>query len=335
MAIAHPGHLGDVLACMPMVGALRQAFPRLRVVFLGSRYTRPLLEANPQIDAVLDAFEFVRNPQVLAPYAPEVLLNPWFKDDIGEAAQRLGVPVRIGNLRRRQSLRWCNRFVWQGHRHSGLHAAQLNLALLRALGIRGSLRRDELHRYIDLSRRPPLDPAVASLLQPGRFHLVLHAKSNGNGREWPLPSFLELAQRLPPQRFQLLITGRDTEGARMRAECPALFDLAQVTDMTGRLSMEQLLPFLAEVDGLVGSGTGPLHLAAALGRRTLGLFPARRGIDAGRWAPLGARAEALQMRRSCLPMGANCPRRYEGGPCRCMNAITPDLVAARVTAWAC
>ena len=74
----------------------------------------------------------------------------------------------------------------------------------------------------------------------------------------------------------------------MRAACPALLAAPNVTDAFGRFS-RQLLAFIAAADGLVGAGTGPLHLAAVLGIHALGIYPARDSINGRRWFPLGRR----------------------------------------------
>ena len=59
----------------------------------------------------------------------------------------------------------------------------------------------------------------------------------------------------------------------MRAACPALPAERHVTDTFGRFALPQLLSFIAAADGLVGPGTGPLHLAAVLSIHALGIYP--------------------------------------------------------------
>lgn len=45
---------------------------------------------------------------------------------------------------------------------------------------------------------------------------------------------------------------------------------------------------------MVASGTGPLHLAAALGINAIGLFPTIRPIHPGRWQPIGMKAHFFE-----------------------------------------
>jgi ADP-heptose:LPS heptosyltransferase len=77
-----------------------------------------------------------------------------------------------------------------------------------------------------------------------------------------------------------------------------------------------------------------VHVAAAAGTRTLGLFPPTRPVHPERWAPLGPRAEVLVAPRACAACSAGDAPADAGGACDCMAAIAPDLVRARAEAWA-
>ena len=109
----------------------------------------------------------------------------------------------------------------------------------------------------------------------------------------------------------------------MRAWLDAL--PAHAHDLTGRLALAELLAVLAAADGVVAASTGPLHLAALLGTRTLGLFSPVRPLHAGRWGPLGARAEVIEPEAAAGPLVASAAD---------LSAILPADVARRVERWA-
>ena len=100
-----------------------------------------------------------------------------------------------------RTLKWANRFIFQGTRGSLRHVANMNLRYLRPLGIKAELGTAELAGLMGLTRLPPLDPALAWVLDPQRFNLVLHPKSNRNAREWPAQHFQRLVELLPAQRL--------------------------------------------------------------------------------------------------------------------------------------
>jgi ADP-heptose:LPS heptosyltransferase len=127
-----------------------------------------------------------------------------------------------------------------------------------------------------------------------------------------------------------VLTGTAAEGAAVRAQDPALLAAAQVTEAFGRFDLAQFMAFIAAADAMVAASTGPLHLAAVLGKHALGIYPGRAGMNAQRWSPLGAQSEVLQVAATCLD--ATCVSR-PSQPCACTIAVTPAMVHARVMSW--
>ena len=99
-------------------------------------------------------------------------------------------------------------------------------------------------------------------------------------------------------------------------------------DLTARTTLPHLAAVLARADVMVGNDTGPLHLAAALGRHALGLYPPIRPMHPGRWAPLGPHADFMVFDK---PDCQDC--RAKPAACTCIRAIQPAAVAARVLVW--
>lgn len=327
-------NLGDVVATLPIAGVIKQACPTAQVVFIGRRYAEPVVRASRYVDEFLDSEAVLADAAVLAAAKIDILVNPFPHREIAEAAYRAKVPVRIGNLMRGKYVRWCNRFVMYAKQGTGLHEAQLNLRDLRALGLHLTPGLGELAALAGVDRLPPLDPGHRALLDPARFKLLLHAKSQGNGREWPAENYLQLARSLHDQPVQVLLTGTAADGEKLQAACPELLQLPNVLPTFGRFTLPQFLAVIAASDGLIAAGTGPVHLAAVLGRHALGIYPARRGIQASRWAPLGPRGEALQAVETCTPrMPGRCPKHFGGGACWCTRAIDVTRVRARVLDW--
>jgi ADP-heptose:LPS heptosyltransferase len=72
-------------------------------------------------------------------------------------------------------------------------------------------------------------------------------------------------------------------------------------------------------DVLVAASTGPLHIAAALGVKAIGLFAPMRPIHPGRWAPVGKDAHFVVIDKTC----EDCRK---GGSCACIEAIEVQKV---------
>ena len=91
---------------------------------------------------------------------------------------------------------------------------------------------------------------------------------------------------------------------------------SDVTDITGMMPLAQFIAFINKADGLVAASTGPLHIAAALGKVAVGLYAPMRPIHPGRWAPLGPRAGYLVLDKQCRLC------RHDSR-CACIESINP------------
>lgn len=97
------------------------------------------------------------------------------------------------------------------------------------------------------------------------------------------------------------------------------------------MSLTDSLPFIAHADGLIAAATGPVHLAANLGIHTLGLYSLRRPCDAGRWGPVGSKAEVLNANELCKACQDGT---YKTSPCHCLSSLSAQTVFSTVSRWA-
>jgi heptosyltransferase III len=310
--------IGDTVLTLPMAGVLRSLYPGCRILFLGRSYTEAVVSACEHIDAFLNWDEWKVLPpaeaaRAMAATGADTIVHVFPDKRIASLAKRAGLAQRIGTTNRLYHWLTCNRLVRLSRKNSDLHEAQLNLKLLVPLGAKPLYTLDEIGGHYGLTRLPPLPESVAALPDPKRFNLVLHPKSRGSAREWGLENFSELIRLLPQDRFKIFISGTAAEGGLMES----LFrDHPSVTDLTGRLSLGELIAFLASIDGLVAASTGPLHLAAALGIHALGIYPPIRPMHPGRWGPVGPRAKFFVKNIDC----AACRKTSD---CTCIRGIPP------------
>jgi ADP-heptose:LPS heptosyltransferase len=327
--ICRTDNIGDVVLTLPLAGYLKSRFPQAQVELLCRAYVAPAMRHCRFLDRVVAVEEAAGGATELEAFFAaggyDTVIFAYPDRRLAKAARRARVPNRVGTSHRVYHWFTCNKLAHFSRVKSDLHEAQLNFALLRPLGIDVLPTLAEIPPLYGLTA--PRDPAVDALLTPARRHVILHPKSNGNGREWPLDHYTALARELASNpEIRLFVTGSAAEGTLIARDAPDLLALPNVSNLCGSLSLDGLVALIGACDGLVASGTGPLHLSAALGRPTLGLFPPIKPIDPARWGALGTQAEVLVAPQPC----AACA---DPAACNCMRAITPQAVAARVRAW--
>lgn len=140
----------------------------------------------------------------------------------------------------------------------------------------------------------PDEAARAQALLPGGPWLILGPTANWRVKMWPAERFIALAQKLTaPDGLlpgaRLAILGGPGEAERQMAE-PVLAALPEALDLVGKLSLPEAAAALARGALFVGNDSGLMHLSAATGAPTLGLFGP---TPASEYAPVGARAQAV------------------------------------------
>ncbi len=134
---------------------------------------------------------------------------------------------------------------------------------------------------------------AAGLLPPGPPIIALGPTANWSGKIWPPERFAALFRRLAdgplrPARAAILAGPGAAEqalAAPLRAALPEAIDLA------GRLTLPEAAACLARAALFVGNDSGLMHIAAAAGTPTIGLFGP---TPADEYAPAGRAAAAVR-----------------------------------------
>jgi ADP-heptose:LPS heptosyltransferase len=345
--ICRTDNIGDVVLTLPLAGYLKSQYPGIKISFLCRTYAAPVVRHCSFVDQVIalealdasEALEALDGPQRFFEQAAidgisiDTIIFAFPVRRLAIAAKKARIKNRIGTSHRLFHWFTCNRLAHFSRVKSGLHEAQLNFALLRPLGLNDIPALSEIPALYGLTA--PAHAATGEVA-PVRFNVILHPKSNGNGREWPIGHYTQLAQLLLAHRdIGFWITGSAAEGDALAHSAVLLLALPNVENLCGKVDLDGLTSLIGMCDGLVASGTGPLHLAAALGRPTLGLFPPVKPIDPARWGALGAQAQSLCQSGQC---GQNGQCSQSGGcndaaSCVCMQNIRPEQVAGVILQW--
>lgn len=179
--------------------------------------------------------------------------------------------------------------------------------LLRARERRVMAKGDpEEHRVRQLARLFDLEPppmptlwlggrhldAAAKLVPPGANLLVIGPAANWPRKEWRAARFAELALRLTAPTG--LLAGARVAvmaAAHERAQAAPVLDALpadRVADLVGRLDLLTAGAILRHAALFVGNDTGLMHLAAAAGAPTLGLFGPSNVKEYAPWGPRAA-----------------------------------------------
>ncbi len=203
-----------------------------------------------------------------------------------------------------------------------------------------------IHRVEELGRLAGIDPPpgprlwlsperharAAALLPPDAPVLALAPAANWPAKSWPQGRFAELARILsaadgPLPGARIVVAAAPAERAQL-GELLAAIAPGRLVDLTGGHDLLDIAACFARASLFVGNDSGLMHLAAAAGAPTLGLFGPS---DPRRYGPWGPRGRALRTRASLEELLA-LARSGVRGPGALMETLEVGEVAAAARA---
>ncbi|MGE4158470.1 MAG: glycosyltransferase family 9 protein [Planctomycetota bacterium] len=191
-----------------------------------------------------------------------------------------------------------------------------------------SLRRAHRSRWYEAVCQPliqtPMDPLVKTLEvpqapgEPSQVVALAVGAAYGPAKEYGVEGFRSIAQQLADKGLRPVVVGSASEWA---LASKVVEGITGAENMAGATSMEGLVTFLAGARGFIGNDSGPMHLAAALGVPTVGLF----GSTDPTWTgPQGPKAGFLASPPPCAPCFQKTCSKTAAEHMLCMRAIKPD-----------
>ena len=320
--ISRTDSIGDVILTLPVAGMLKNKFPGVEIIFLGRSYTKAVINACEHIDRFMnwDEISNMSDDDATEAFRAEkadMIIHVFPRKEIARLAKKAKIPIRLGTTNRLYHWGTCNKLVRLSRKRSELHEAQLNLKLIEGISGKGTIPLEQVCDLYGLNKTEALDNKFIQLIDKNRFNLILHPKSKGSAREWGLENFKKLIAILPDDQFKIFISGTAEEGTLLKET--GIFESGKAINLTGQMSLAQLMSFIEACDGLVAASTGPLHIAAALGKTAIGIYPPIRPMHPGRWAPVGKQAKFAVIEKECSDCRNN-------GMCHCMQEISPEVI---------
>lgn len=154
-----------------------------------------------------------------------------------------------------------------------------------------------------LPTAPALDQRCASQLfdlgvQGGKLSVGFQLGASKPNRAWPLENFIKLGELLFQHLgAQIVLFGSERDLAladRFHEQATYPF-----TGLIGKTRLSELGSFFKGIDLLIGNDTGPIHIAAAVGTKVVGIFVSTAYF--GMTGPYGAGHVAVQSNYPCAP----------------------------------
>lgn len=298
IAVLRANAVGDLVAALPALEALRAAYPRAEIVLLGRRWHADFLRGRPgPVDRVV---VLPASVEALAAGGHEAFFARLRTQRFDLALQLHGGGRHSNPLIRRLAARVS----------AGLKAADAEPLDRWVSYVAGQ---HEVARYLEAvalvgARSPTLEPRLQVLERDldearsvvperGLPLVVLQPATADPRRCWPVEKHAAVADALMAAGARVAINATAAEAPVARAV--ACLMRRPPIDLSGQLSLGGLLGLLSYARLALGNDSGTLHLATALGVPTVGIFWCGNALA---WAPL-----TRSVHRPLIAWRVHCP----------------------------
>lgn len=342
--IINPFGIGDVLFTTPVISVLREKYPDCVIGYWCNERVAPLLKSDTKINMLFPLsrgdikriYKGIEKVLVLIKLIRQIRREKFdvafdFSLDsrYGLWSKLAGIKKRIGFDYKERGRFLTDKIALGGY--SDKHVVDYYLDLLKFADIRISI---DIPYSLVVSKE---SSTKAKDILSGRgikpSDLVIGMAMGGGAswgrdaiyKQWPAEKFAQVAQRLVKDlKAKVILLGSSDE-----KKLADKIKNDEMLDLTGKLNLEELAAVIKELKLLVCNDGGPLHMAAALGVKTVSIFGP---VDEKVYGPYPKREGHIVVKKdvSCRP----CYRNFRFLRCdnglQCLKEISVEEVFENV-----
>jgi len=348
--IINPFGIGDVLFTTPVIKAIKKQYPAGFIGYWSNARVRPILASNPQIGKIFalsrgDLKKIYQESFLKGAWAAlklaweikkrhfDICLDFSLDHRYSLFAKIIGIPRRVGFNYKGRGRFLTSRIDIDGYHDR--HAAEYYLELLKFLGIQV----DDKDLYLAVSLESEIKAkdilASAGIVEDDLVIGIAPGAGGSWGKDasykhWPALKFAQVADRLIFElKAKVVILGDESE--RRIAEVILHAMRNKPIDLTGKASLEILPGLIKNCDLLITNDGGPMHMAVALGVKTVSIFGPVSEVAYGPF-PSSRNHVVLKWNMPCRPCYKNfrlpvCDKERE-----CLKSVSADEVFAASSA---
>ena len=316
--VVRQDRLGDAINAVSVLKALRKKLPGAKLRFMVAQAFTDLFAGQPYLDEVVPwPKDLLSMTQLLRQKKFDALLMLHPSKTLAWAAFFAGVTQKAG-------LGFRPYYVLTGFKPSHTfqkdrvaHEMEYNFSVARRLF---ELPEEIEPPKIFLSDQEMSEARNVLMSMGVQTPIAILPANRGSSANWAPERYRELVQKLVEAKQEVLILGGPGEEEILKK----VKGNTNVPIAGPELTLRRLAAILANCRQVAGSSTGTLHLAAAVGAKTVGLFCPAPASRPERWRPLGDGHVQL------IPDEDYCQRCMPNAKCS-LEGITVESVIQKIS----
>ena len=329
ICVIKPSALGDVVQAVPLLPVLHERFPNAQIDWVINQELADLLVGHPHLDKLLPfhrrgtARQYLHLLHNLRERQYDLVfdLQGLMRSGLMAAATR--APLRIGLETSREGAGFACHFTIP-QTGKATPAFQRYWRIAEELGL-GDRSPQTIVQMADRDR----EWARSELRALNGPILAIHPGARWMTKRWPVEKFAVVANKAMRQYgFSVVILGSKAEmplAHELQTLLQGFVSRKTVLNLTGQTTLKQLAAVLSAVEIVLTNDSGPMHLAAGLGKSVLGVFTCTSPVTSG---PPGGQHELVATQVSCAASyKKQCPHSGRSHLC-CMDELSTERVSA-------
>ncbi|MBV6478086.1 MAG: hypothetical protein HGGPFJEG_00833 [Ignavibacteria bacterium] len=322
--------VGDVVMITPLIRELQKTFPEAFIGTLTNENSVDVLLHNPNIDVIIsddlkkDTFWSTVKKIRSYKFTDGLLIMPTER-----AAYQMffaGIKNRIGVGRKIYEVVTFMKSVSRNKYIPLRHEADYCMDMGRKLGVRSDNLTPEIYLN-DAEKFNGEKILVSEGVNISDKKIIVHTGSGKSSRNWSEEKYLGLLKKILEIKNNavIILTAKEMSSEFKEEACK--LDNKRIFFTDDKIKrLRDLICIIANTDMMIASSTGPLHLASALNKKTIGLYCHRRMNCAAHWGALGEKSVNLEVSKEYCD--ANCSPDKE--VCNFENGISIDEVIKHI-----
>lgn len=324
--------IGDVVLTTPVIRAVRNKFTNSYIAYLADKNAISLLENNPYLDELIP-FDFSWGMKEQIKFIKELRAKKFdlVIDLFGNPRSAIltflsGARTRIGG-----------EFGWRKYLYTHpipksaerKNAIKFHLDYLKPIGITFNEPLSEIDIKTEIfltdeERKWAINYLKGKGIDLNRKTVGIHPGATWPAKMWLKENFAMLADKISSKLNANVIITHSKEETELAIEVFNLTNKRNIT-LLDSLNLRELASVLSMLDLYISNDCGPMHIAVAVGTKTIGIFgPGEEDI----WFPYPESKgyKALRVDVECHPCHLDFCNRKGDDYMKCMKLLTVDMV---------
>lgn len=266
--------IGESVLTLPTINALRKKFPKANIDILLTERNKDVYFENKDLNKII--------PIKLNPWSIKKLVFKNYKkyDLVIDMEEYLNISSiisffigkkRIGFSHNVRSKLYTNEVAYNDEQH----VSQTFVDLLKPLGINFKIKNLEKLNYSSNDKKN-IDVILKNKIKKNDLVVGIApgAAESARSRIWPIENFISLSNQLimSKKNIKIIFTGNNEERELINKIINKINKKDNLINLAGKITLKQLFYLVTKCDLFISNDAGPMHIAAAQGTKTIGLF---------------------------------------------------------------